>query len=55
MNFRDLIWMALQNLWARRSSTAFNIFGIVVSCSMLLLVFAGTLSLIHISEPTRPY
>ena len=42
MNFRDLIKMALQNLWARRSSTAFNIFGIVVSCSMLLLVFAGT-------------
>ena len=42
MNFRDLIRMALQNLWVRRSSTAFNIFGIVVSCSMLLLVFAGT-------------
>ena len=42
MNFRDLIRMALQNLWGRRSSTAFNIFGIVVSCSMLLLVFAGT-------------
>ena len=42
MNFRDLIKMALQNLWARKSSTAFNIFGIVVSCSMLLLVFAGT-------------
>ena len=34
--------MALQNLWARKSRTAFNIFGIVVSCSMLLLVFAGT-------------
>ena len=42
MNFRDLVKMALQNLWARKSSTAFNIFGIVVSCSMLLLVFAGT-------------
>jgi len=42
MNLRDLIGMALQNLWARRSSTAFNIFGIVVSCSMLLLVLAGT-------------
>ena len=42
MNSRDLIKMALQNLWARRPSTAFNIFGIVVSCSMLLLVFAGT-------------
>jgi len=38
----DLIRMALQNLWARKASTAFNIFGIVVSCSMLLLVFAGT-------------
>ena len=42
MSFRELIKMALQNLWARKSSTAFNIFGIVVSCSMLLLVFAGT-------------
>ena len=42
MNRSDLFMMALQNLWARKSRTAFNIFGIVVSCSMLLLVFAGT-------------
>ena len=58
MNFRDLVKMALQNLWARRSSTAFNIFGIVVSCSMLLLVFAGTrgardaVSYTHLTLPT---
>lgn len=42
MSRTDLILMALQNLWARKSRTLFNIFGIVVSCSMLLLVFAGT-------------
>ncbi|QEG24036.1 ABC transporter permease [Mariniblastus fucicola] len=42
MSRYDLIMMALQNLWARKSRTAFNIFGIVISCSMLLLVFAGT-------------
>ena len=42
MNRSDLFMTALQNLWARKSRTAFNIFGIVVSCSMLLLVFAGT-------------
>jgi len=34
--------MALHNLWSRKSRTAFNIFGIVVSCSLLLLTFAGT-------------
>ncbi len=34
--------MAMQNLWARKSRTAFNIFGIVISCTMLLLVLAGT-------------
>ena len=42
MNRSDLFMMALHNLWARKSRTAFNIFGIVVSCSMLLLVFAGS-------------
>ncbi len=42
MNRSELFMMAIQNLWARKSRTAFNIFGIVVSCSMLLLVFAGT-------------
>jgi len=42
MNRSDLFMMALQNLWARKSRTLFNIFGIVVSCSMLLLVLAGT-------------
>ena len=42
MNRTDLIRMALHNLWARKWSTVFNILGIVISCSMLLLVFAGT-------------
>lgn len=42
MRTTELFLMAVQNLWARKSRTAFNIFGIVVSCSMLLLVFAGT-------------
>jgi putative ABC transport system permease protein len=42
MKTSELFLMAVQNLWARKSRTAFNIFGIVVSCSMLLLVFAGT-------------
>ena len=42
MNRFDLFFMAVQNLWARKSRTAFNIFGIVVSCSLLLLTFAGT-------------
>ena len=34
--------MAAHNLWTRRSRTAFNTFGIIVSCSLLLLVMAGT-------------
>jgi len=42
MNRPELFFMALHNLWTRKSRTAFNIFGIVVSCSMLLLVLAGT-------------
>ena len=42
MNRSELFMMAVQNLWTRKSRTAFNIFGIVISCAMLLLVFAGT-------------
>jgi ABC-type antimicrobial peptide transport system permease subunit len=42
MNRSDLFLMALHNLWSRKSRTLFNIFGIVVSCSLLLLTFAGT-------------
>lgn len=42
MNLLDLLPMALQNLWARKSRTVLNTFGVVVSCTLLLLVLAGT-------------
>ena len=42
MRFMELIPMALSNLWARKSRTVLNTFGIVISCALLLLVLAGT-------------
>jgi putative ABC transport system permease protein len=42
MQLIEIARMAFHNLWTRKARTALNLLGVVISCIMLLLTFAGT-------------
>ena len=42
MKIRDVAVMALHNLWSRKLKTFLNLLGIIISCTMLVMTFAGT-------------
>ena len=42
MKVFDLMRMALHNLWSRKLRTTLNLIGVVISCVILMMTFAGT-------------
>ena len=62
MKLRDILIMALGNLWARKMRTALNLLGVVISAVLLTMTFAGTrgasegvMNIINSSDQTRQF
>ena len=62
MKLRDILTMALGNLWARKMRTALNLLGVVISAVLLTMTFAGTrgasegvMNIINSSDQTRQF
>ena len=62
MKLRDILTMALGNLWASKMRTALNLLGVVISAVLLTMTFAGTrgasegvMNIINASDQTRQF
>ena len=54
--FLEYLKMAVANIRANKMRSLLTMLGIIIGISSVILIMSvGNLSLIHISEPTRPY